>query len=175
MPKLNWQDQRGQSDNRPIVVIAAVTIIAALMIVGIFIMLSGRRTPDTATSDFLRNLERQRPGRESPTGNQTGAPARETYRGVLTEIKTDVLVITESNTQNKITVSLTNDTPLTYNGQGFDRSRFYVGDQLEVTAKNTGGQLRAESIIVLISASPATDKPAPPAVNVQPDGSIKSL
>ena len=175
MPKYNRPNQNGTTNGKQIVIIAMITIMAALMIIAIFVILSGRVTPDTATNDFLRNLERQRPGRESNPKTPGAAESAVSYVGVLTEIKPDALVITEKDTQNKITINLDTNTPITYNGQVFNRAKFYVGDQLEIVVKKQDSNWQAESIIVLVSASPATAAPLPVVPNVRPDGSIKPL
>lgn len=175
MPKFNWPNQTGAAESKQIVIIAIVTIIAALMIIAVFAILSRGPAPATTTNDFLQNLERQRQSRPGNTATPVAPESAVSYRGVLSEIKPDALVITETDTQNKITVYFAANTPITYNGQTFSRSKFYVGDQLQITAKNLGDKLQAESITVLVSASPATAAPTPGAVNVQPDGSIKPL
>lgn len=177
MSKLNWKNQNGEGNGKQITIIAIVTIIAALMIVAIFILLSNRQTPDTKTDDFLKNINAQRQNQNKPSGADNADNVQKTLAliGVLTEIKTDSLVIIEKDTQNKITVSLSDSTPITYNGQKFDRSRFYIGDQLQITAINAGDKLVAGAIMVLVSASPATAAPVPPAANIRPDGSIKPL
>ena len=159
-------------------VIAGITIAAALMIVAIFVILSKNKMAGTATDDFLKNIEAQRE-KQNNQGSSNNSPddnqAALSYTGVLIEIKADSLVIIEKDTQNKITTSLSDNTPITYSGQRFDRSRFYIGDQLQITASNAGNKLAAEAIVVLVSASPATAAPAPPAANIRPDGTVKPL
>ena len=177
MKKNRLTNQAGQADSKQITIVAIVTIVAALMIVAIFILLSNRQAPDTKTDDFLKNLEAQRQNQNKPGAADNANNAQETltFTGVLTEIKTDSLVIIEKDTQNKITISLSDNTPITYSGQKFDRSRFYIGDQLQISAVNAGNKLVADAITVLVSASPATAAPVPPAANVRPDGTIKPL
>lgn len=177
MSKFNRKNQTGAAGSQQVLIIAIITIAAALMIVAIFVILKNRKTTDSATNDFLKNIEAQRQGQNRPdssntaTGNQTTL----SYTGVLTEINTDSLVITEKDSQNKITIFLTATTPVMYNGQPFSRTKFYVGDQLQITAKNLGDRLQAESVTVIVSASPATAAPVPIAPNVRPDGTIKPL
>lgn len=178
MSKLNWKNQNGQSNGKQIIIIAGITIATALMIVAIFVILSKNKPTDATTNDFLKNIEAQRQkqnslgnGNNSPDNSQTAL----SYTGILMEIKTDSIVITEKESKNKITLFLTPETPVTYNGALFSRSKFFIGDQLEISAVNLGDKLRAESIKVLVSASPATAAPVPPAANVRPDGSIKPL
>lgn len=177
MKKNILTNQAGQADSKQITIIAIITIVAALMIVAIFVLLSNRQAPAANTDDFLKNIEAQRQKQNKPgaVGNTGNTQETLSLAGVLTEIKTDSLVIIEKDTQNKITISLSDNTSINYSGQKFDRSRFYIGDQLQITAINAGDKLVADEITVLVSASPATAAPVPPAANVRPDGTIKPL
>lgn len=177
MAKLNFQNQTGDAGGKQIMIIALITVVAALMIVAIFTILSKNKTSETATDDFLKNINAGRPNQnQAPSGSAAdNEPETLSYAGVLTEIKSGSIVISQKESQNKITFFLTPETPVIYNGQPFSRSKFYIGDQLEISAVNLGDKLRAESIKVLVSASPATAIPVPVTPNVSPSGSFRPL
>ncbi|MDP1709272.1 MAG: hypothetical protein Q8L21_00085, partial [Candidatus Komeilibacteria bacterium] len=165
---------------RTVLIIAVATILAALLIVIVFIFLINRQADSVKsdTNEFLQNIQKQR-DTSQPGANQDIEEAEiiNTVIGVLTGILPDTLEITEKSTSNKITIGLTADTVIMYNGQNFDRSRLYIGDQLEIKTKKEGTAWRARQITVLVSASPETPAAMPQITpqNIRPDGSVKPL
>ncbi len=177
---MRTKDTRGEMSARDLLIIGAITLAAALVIIVVFIAAASRKSPPADTNSELLDLVRERRAAQGETG-ETGEPAEPAlvaYRGVLSGVSGNLLTLIEGATQTTRTFVLTESSVVSYNGQAFNRSRLYPGDEVVIDARSVGRDLLVERIIVLISASPETPAVTPESsgkVDVRPDGSIKPL
>lgn len=184
-------NQSGQSAARDLLIVAAVILAVAAMSMSAYILWSNQKnaTPP-ADKAYLEQIKSRLPpagegGLAAPAsgaGNNNAAgagaalgPETQIISGVLAEINSESVVVAEKNDNKQTTVRLGSDVKITYNNQPFDRSRFYIGDQLEITVVKENDLWQARQVKVIVSANPATPAPVPKTPNVRPDGSIKPL
>lgn len=175
MPIKNTQ---GEMSSRHLLIVGALTLFAALVIIIAFIVAANRQKSTADPNVDLLDLVRQRQEAQSQTNQAPSSEAEvelASYRGVLAAVNNNLLTVIEAETQATRTFALTDATGITYNGQPFPRSRLHPGDALVIDARSVGQDLIADRIIVIISASPETPAPTPPAPNMLPDGTIKPL
>lgn len=178
LKKQNSSPSQGIS-SRQVLIVLGVTILAAIIIVVVFAFLINRdnQTSNQNYQNYVNQLKNQQnTGPARPPTTEPEIPSQ-IVRGVLIVISPETITVNAESTNQRIEISLRPETTITYQNQVFDRSRFYVGDQLEITARPEAGTLVAETITVLVSASPATPAPLPQITpqNIRPDGSIKPL
>lgn len=180
MLKTAVKSKKGQSQTNPLLLFGVLFLVGAIIVIAVFILI-------------IYSKEKGETGHEAPAGAEEIMPTdgtdridqgkeqeaeaivRKTWLAVLTEFKDNEIVVTEKNTGIRNSFALAEQTVITYNGADFQRSRFWAGDQLEIAALQTETGWLAETITVLVSASPETPAPVPPPANVRPDGSIKPL
>lgn len=165
--------------SRQIIIVLGITILAAAVIIVVFALLSNRQG-NTGTQDYQNYLDQLKKQENTPGSSADQAEEEvqlQTINGVLTAIGEEDLEITVEGTSQKTKVSFLPGTTITYQDKIFERSRFYVGDQLAITGAEQNGAFVAQKIVVLVSASPATPAALPPITpqNIRPDGSIKPL
>jgi|GEM_PF-2430773 len=178
MPKKQSFGANQGISSRQILIVLGVTVAAAVIIVVVFATLINRDSGNNQDyQDYLNSLKSQQNTGQQPTPANTTEVQRQIVRGVLTVIGTEEISVTAEGTNQKIEIALRPETTVTYQNKAFDRNRFFVGDQLEITARPEASALVAEAITVLVSASPATPAPLPVITpqNIRPDGSIKPL
>lgn len=184
MHNFNFKNQSGEISARDALITTAITLALSIVIIIVFIIWSsvrGRLTPQApgtappVGAGKERGMGAQTPG-AADTG-QTKEKNEEIVAGVLTAIAGDQLIIRVEKTDKEVAVFLNNDTAIEYNGAPFAKSRFYIGDQLAVTAMKENNRLAAKLITVLVAASPAAPAPVPGPgkADIRPDGSIKPL
>lgn len=173
-----FTNHRGATALRDILVTAVVTLTAAVIIIVFFIVVVNRsgRSPALPGTIPQSQNEGQKPSQQNQQpGTETPADTRQTYRGVLTSLSADTLVVTEKETQKRITIALNKDTVIKYNEHDFSRSQLYIGDQVEIIAETNTDPPQAENILVVVSASPSEPAPLPKTPDTRPDGNIKPL
>lgn len=178
------KNQAGQITGRDILITATITIGLAILITVAFLIWNGRtqRISPKGSESFPVSSQKQESNKADGTGaggEQTGQeaqkPGEENFQGVLTAISEDNIVILDKKTNKDITISLSKNTIFEYNGKPFDKSQFYIGDQLMVTGIKQEKSVSANKITVLVAASPNMPAPMPVKVDVRPDGSLKPL
>ncbi|OGY91843.1 MAG: hypothetical protein A3H70_00460 [Candidatus Komeilibacteria bacterium RIFCSPLOWO2_02_FULL_48_11] len=179
MPKKqNFRTGQGLASRQALIVLGA-TLLAAIIIIVVFAFLIERdnQASNQNYQNYVNQLKNQQNAPPAQTSTTEPEIPRQIVRGVLTVINPETISVATEGANQKIEISLRPETTITYQNKAFDRSRFYIGDQLEITARPAAGTLVAETITVLVSASPATPAPLPPVTpqNIQPDGSIKPL
>lgn len=185
MRNLKYRRRSGQVEARDLLITAAATLGLAIIIVGAFIIWSGRRAPGApggAGPEAPAAGQRKAGGPagaapEAANGEETKKPSQESYQGVLMAAAADKLTVNDAATGKEITVILSRTTVIEYNGKPFAKSRFYTGDQLAIVGLTQNKQVLADKITVLVSASPSAPAPVPGPgkADIRPDGSIKPL
>jgi hypothetical protein len=186
-----YSNQSGQSSARDLLIVVAIVLAVAALVMVAFIFLRNKNTALPDKNGYLEQIKKQLPatgsagttGESRESADVTGAgttslvPQEEirSFQAVLTGIAADSLTLMEKGGNKQITVYLEPTTNIIYNNEKFERSRFYIGDQLEATVVKRAGNWQAREIKVIVSANPATPAPVPKTPNVQPDGSIKPL
>jgi len=178
---------QGQITSRDLVITGSITLGIALVILVVFIIISGRgagEVRDGATLDLINQIKEQSRGagdEGSRTQPNTGDAAEDaqnrelTVTGVVRRITGNVLTVEDATTKAKTDITLTDGTVAVYNGSVFDTTDFYEGDQLTVRAIQSGTVWEAVAITVRFSASPETSAPVPNQLEERPDGSLKPL
>lgn len=174
-------NQQAQAAARDVLIAAAIVLAVAALAMATFIWLkSDAGEVQKALSDLEQikksaaegarvdaagqttpGLTNQTPDAAATTA--TGTPPSEDERvlsGVLSDIGDNIITITDKD-DKKQAIDLDADVSITYQGEKFDRSRFYLGDQLQITMKKKGGSWLAARVAVVISANPAVPAPVP--------------
>lgn len=173
--------RNGQSQTNPLLLFGVLFLVGAIIVVAVFILVLNKQRETGEEGSAAEDITKPATGQTGETGDGATDEARErevvrqTILGVLNQRQDNQIILIEKNSQNRITVSLQPETNITYNGAPFSSSRFYPGDELQIQARRAAGGWLAETIIVLVSASPQTPAPTPPAINARPDGTIKPL
>jgi len=174
---------RGSIGTHELFILGAVTLIAAIIIIIVFIALSGKNQEQIPTQNILDTL----PTKNTSTNNSTSESTKQdqgtgevkyptkTYSGTLTAIQGAILTLMNPDTKETYQVTLTKESKATYQGNSFDTAKLHQGDQLLVDAQLKTGTWQAVAITVLLAASPEVPAVVPEKVNVRPDGSIKPL
>ena len=178
---------KAQITSKDLLLTAIITLGIAAVIIGLFIVLSGRSDETGSDAETLQLIEqiKQQAAREADTqgqqqtqeGGTEEAPKAEetTITGILTAINGNILTVIDDTTGVETYILLTKDTATAYNGSAFDPKNFYTGDQLTVYAIRDNGTWIASRITVRLSASPETAAPVPQGLKARPDGSLKPL
>ena len=173
--------------NRDIAITAGITIVIAVVIFIIFLLVSGQKQDkeqDQRTQDLIDQIKQQSADadKDISEGSDKDDDADEdkieqkTFTGVLETVNADLLLVMDSETEELIRITITDDTSMIYNNERFYKEDFYAGDQLQILAeKSKQGGWEALDIIVKFSASPETAAPVPQGLEQRPTGEFKPL
>jgi len=173
--------------SKDIAITLSITVAIAIIIIVVFVIISGQKDKEAEqnrTQELIDQIKKQAlddKGELIAEDESSSAKAAEdlrekTFIGVLESIDEDILLVTDSATEELIRITLTDKTNITYNGKNFDKADFYQGDQLQILAqKEKQNQWEALNIVVKFSASPETEAPVPQGLQEREDGSFKPL
>ena len=154
---------RGEISSRDILITAAITITAAIIIVVAVILIAGRKQPSALPGQTGAGVS----SGQGSTGAQQPEtkplePAEATFTGsIVARTETDI-TISQRNSGKLVSLSLTADTVITFQGAPYELSELRIGDALEAVADVfSTGEIVAQSITVLTSTAPT----APSSIN----------
>jgi hypothetical protein len=154
---------KGEITSKELMITGAITIGLAIIIIIVFIVLSGSKETGTSqeTQDLINQIKNQGQGQDDEYSDDDSRDTQDEdkietikYAGKLIEIEGNTLTILENLEQENISFDIPKNTTITSSGEEFEFSDLHIGDSLEIITEKDKNKTTVIEIKIKLSTSP---------------------